>query len=163
MSNIDELTERAEKARGKKAAFGPDIPLESYTSNAPAHKKILTLKTLLSNYQSQSLGVGIDAKEDERSGSYFQLDTSVVYSKTSAQDVEVLSVTEAFEKYDWLKDYWWKTVAVDADKYTAQAALNFSNGYFIRAKAGTKTILPIQACIPSPREPVTKRAQHHHC
>src|SRR5660398_228941 len=105
MSNIDELTERAEKARGKKAAFGPDIPLESYTSNAPAHKKILTLKTLPSNYQSQSLGVGIDAKEDERSGSYFQLDTSVVYSKTSAQDVEVLSVTEAFEKYDWLKDY----------------------------------------------------------
>src|SRR5665647_3794324 len=91
MSNIDELTERAEKARGKKAAFGPDIPLESYTSNAPAHKKILTLKTLPSNYQSQSLGVGIDAKEDERSGSYFQLDTSVVYSKTSAQDVEVLS------------------------------------------------------------------------
>src|SRR5450756_1060582 len=80
MSNIDELTERAEKARGKKAAFGPDIPLESYTSNAPAHKKILTLKTLPSNYQSQSLGVGIDAKEDERSGSYFQLDTSVVYS-----------------------------------------------------------------------------------
>jgi hypothetical protein len=71
MSNIDELAERAEKARGKKAAFGPDIPLESYTSNAPAHKKILTLKTLPSNYQSQSLGVGIDAKEDERSGSYF--------------------------------------------------------------------------------------------
>ena len=38
-------------------------------------------------------------------------------------------------------------MAVDADKYTAQAALEFSNGYFIRAKAGAKTILPIQACM----------------
>ena len=35
MSKVDELTERAEKAREKKAAYGPDIPLESYTSNAP--------------------------------------------------------------------------------------------------------------------------------
>ena len=37
MSKVDELTERAEKAREKKAAYGPDIPLESYTSKAPAH------------------------------------------------------------------------------------------------------------------------------
>jgi len=34
---------------------------------------------------------------------FFQLDTSVVYSKTSAPNVEVLSVTEALDKYDWLK------------------------------------------------------------
>ncbi|MGB9370322.1 MAG: SufD family Fe-S cluster assembly protein [Halobacteriota archaeon] len=147
MSKVDELTERAEKAREKKAAYGPDIPLESYTSKAPAHEKVQTLKMLPTNYQNQSLGVGVDASEDERSGSFFQLDTSVVYSKTSAPNVEVLSVTEALDKYDWLKDYWWKAVAVDADKYTAQAALEFSNGYFIRAKAGAKTILPIQACM----------------
>jgi len=147
MSKVDELTARAEKAREKKAAYGPDIPLESYTSKAPAHEKVQTLKMLPTNYQNQSLGVGVDASEDERSGSFFQLDTSVVYSKTSAPSIEVLSVTEALDKYDWLNDYWWKAVAVDADKYTAQAALEFSNGYFIRAKAGAKTILPIQACM----------------
>ncbi|MGZ4852491.1 MAG: SufB/SufD family protein [Halobacteriota archaeon] len=147
MSKIDELTERAEKAREKKAAYGPDIPLETYTSKAPAHKKVQTLKMLPTNYQKQSLGVGIEAREEGRSGSFFQLDTSVVYSKASAQNVEVLSVTDALDKYDWLKDYWWKAVAIDADKYTAQAALEFSNGYFIRAKAGAKTILPIQACM----------------
>ncbi|HYA33572.1 MAG TPA: SufD family Fe-S cluster assembly protein, partial [Candidatus Bathyarchaeia archaeon] len=147
MPQVDELTERAKKARRKKALYGPDIPLETYTSKAPGHEKVQTLRMLPPNYQNQSLSVGVDAEETERSGSFFQLDTSVVYSKASAKNVEVLSVTEAFDKYDWLKDYWWKAVAVDADKYTAQAALDFSNGYFIRAKAGAKTIMPIQACM----------------
>ena len=40
MSKVDELTERAEKARGKKAAYGPDIPPVSYTH--------LTLPTIYS-------------------------------------------------------------------------------------------------------------------
>ena len=66
MSKVDELTERAEKAREKKAAYGPDIPLESYTSKAPAHEKVQTLKMLPTNYQNQSLGVGVDASEDAR-------------------------------------------------------------------------------------------------
>lgn len=105
MSEIDELTERAEKARTKKAAYGPDIPLEQYTSKAPAHKTVPTLQTLPPNYQSQSLGVGVDAKETDRSGSFFQLDTSVVYSKATAENLEVLSVTDALDKYDGLKEY----------------------------------------------------------
>jgi len=147
MSEVDELTERAEKARAKKAAYGPDIPLEQYTSKAPSHEKVKTLQTLPPNYQNQSLGVGVDAAETDRSGSFFQLDTSVVYSKATAENLEVLSVTDALDKYDWLKNYWWKAVSVDADKYTAQAALEFSNGYFIRAKAGAKIIMPIQACM----------------
>ena len=147
MSEIDDLTRRAEKARAKKASFGPDIPLETYTSKAPAHERVPTLKTLPPNYQNQSLGVGVDATETDRSGSFFQLDTSVVYSKATAENLEVLSVTDALNKYDGLKEYWWKAVSVDADKYTAQAALEFSNGYFIRAKAGAKIIMPIQACM----------------
>ncbi len=147
MSKVDELTERAEKARGKKAVYGPDIPLESYTSRAPAHKKVQTLKMLPSTYQNESLGVGVDAAETERSGSFFQLDTSVVYSKATAENLELLSITEALDKYDGLKEFWWKAVAVDADKYTAEAALDFSNGYFIRAKAGAKIIMPLQACM----------------
>ncbi len=147
MSKVDELTERAEKARNKKAAYGPDIPLESYTSRAPTHKKVPTLKMLPRNYQNESLGVGVDAAETERSGSFFQLDTSVVYSQATAENLELLSITEALDKYDGLKEYWWKAVAPDADKYTAEAALDFSNGYFIRAKAGAKIIMPLQACM----------------
>ena len=147
MSKVNELTERAEKARNKKAVYGPDIPLESYTSRAPAHKKVPTLKMLPPNYQNESLGVGVDAAETERSGSFFQLDTSVVYSQATAENLELLSITEALHKYDGLKEYWWKAVAPDADKYTAEAALDFSNGYFIRAKAGAKIIMPLQACM----------------
>jgi len=36
---------------------------------------------------------------------------------------------------------------VDSDKYTAHVELNQSNGYFIRALPGYKTIYPVQACL----------------
>jgi len=106
------------------------------------------------------LSVGVDAAETERAGSYFQLDTSVVYSKATSENVEVLSTTEALSKYDWLKDYWWKAVAVDADKYTAKAALELSNGYFIRVKSGAKVIMPIQACMFIARESLSQNVHN---
>jgi hypothetical protein len=51
------------------------------------------------------------------------------------------------EKYDWLADYWWRAVAVDQDKYTANVELNQYSGYFIRSLPGEKTTFPVQACL----------------
>ena len=48
---------------------------------------------------------------------------------------------------DWIKDYYWKLVAVDTDKYTAAAELGLHDGYVIRALPGSKSIYPIQACL----------------
>ena len=59
----------------------------------------------------------------------------------------MLSTSEALEKYDWLQDYWWKAVAVDTDKYTANVELHQADGYFIRALPGQKSIFPVQACL----------------
>jgi hypothetical protein len=58
-----------------------------------------------------------------------------------------MSTTEALRKYEWLKDYWWKAVDVDADKYTAQAELQQHQGYFLRALPGAKAEFPLQACL----------------
>ena len=91
--------------------------------------------------------VGIDAEEACRSGSFFQIDNSVIFSSARQSGLEVMSTTEALEKYDWLKDYWWKAVPVDADKYTAQAELKQHHGYFLRALPGAKAEFPLQACL----------------
>jgi Fe-S cluster assembly scaffold protein SufB len=58
-----------------------------------------------------------------------------------------MSTHKALEKYDWLKDYSWKLVAVDADKYTAKTYLENSDGYFIRVPAGKKSSMPVQTCL----------------
>lgn len=160
MSEVEEVKEKAKRAAEKKATYGPDIELKVYTSKAPEHEKVQELKMLSPDYQRMSLSVGVDAAEAERGGSYFQLDTSVVYSKATSENVEVLSTTEALSKYDWLKDYWWKAVAVDADKYTAKAELELSNGYFIRVKSGVKVIMPIQACLFIARESLSQNVHN---
>jgi len=46
-----------------------------------------------------------------------------------------------------VKDYYWKLVAVDADKYTSAAELELHDGYVIRALPGAKSIYPVQACL----------------
>jgi hypothetical protein len=59
-----------------------------------------------------------------------------------------MSITEALDKYDWLaRDYYWKALGVDSDKYTAYAQLNPYHGYFIRALPGVEATFPIQACL----------------
>jgi len=66
------------------------------------------------------------------------MDHSVIFSSACQSGLEVMSSTEALEKYDWLSDYWWKAVKVDADKYTAAAELHQNHGYFLRASARCK-------------------------
>jgi uncharacterized protein len=70
-----------------------------------------------------------------------------VHSSIQQEGIEVLPVDQALQKYDWMADYWWKAVAADADKYTANVALDENNGYFIRALPGQKTVFPVQACL----------------
>jgi Fe-S cluster assembly scaffold protein SufB len=91
-------------------------------------------------------GIMVD-DTSQRSGTYIQLDNRVVDSSVSQDGVEVMAVSEAWQKYDWLADYWWRAVAVDTDKYTAGVELAQGNGYFIRSLPGQKTVFPVQACL----------------
>ena len=75
------------------------------------------------------------------------MDNTPVHSSISQEGVEVMAISQALEKYDWLADYWWQAVAVDTDKYTANIELNQNDGYFIRALSGQKTVFPVQACL----------------
>lgn len=146
MSRID-LKKRGEAAAGKPAPFGPDIDLAAYSAEASAHGEVTRLTELPDEVRERALSVGVDTGEECRRGSFFQMDHSVVFAAACQSGLEVMDIRAALEKYDWLKDYWWNALAVDADKYTARAELEPHHGYFLRALPGVKAEFPLQACL----------------
>ncbi len=151
MSDVT-VKEKAKNAEKKPAAVGPDIDLAAYSAEAREHEEIQRLTGLTDEVKERAVTVGIDAEEACRAGSFFQMDHSVILSSAYQSGLEVMSTTEALAKYEWLRDYWWKAVQVDADKYTAQAELKQNHGYFLRALPGAKAEFPLQACLYMTRE-----------
>lgn len=146
---LSDLREKAERVKDKKAALGPDIDLSRYSEHIE-RGRIESLEGLSRQAKDAAVMAGIDVKEEVRSGSYIQVDHSVVYeriNKAYEGKLEIMSTTEALKKYDWLEDYYWRVVPVDQDKYTAQAELNMTHGYFIRVFPHQKPEYPVQACL----------------
>src|SRR5665647_898087 len=85
--------------------------------------------------------------EEGRSGSFLVVDISSTFLSFREKCETVLSTHKALEKYEWLKDYSWKIVQVDADKYTAKAYLEDADFYFVRVPAGKKSAMPVQTCL----------------
>jgi len=149
MYNRDQLKAKAEKAINKKSAIGPDINLDEF-DDAPVQHAYLAdedLCELPEQEQKRLIMAGMDVTQKERGGTYFQKDTQVIHCHTQQEGIEVIPITKALEQYDWIEEYYWKLVAVDADKYTAAAELGLHDGYVIRALPGSKSIYPVQACL----------------
>jgi len=140
--------DKAAAAINKPAAAGEDIDLNRYTNPEKELPYQADLSSLPNQDKQQMLGAGVvlDSPK-ERSGTFLQMDNTPVHFSAQQEGVEVMSTSEALKKFDWLQDYWWKAVAVDADKYTANVELNQADGYFIRALAGQKSVFPVQACL----------------
>jgi len=140
--------DKAKAAAAKKATFGEDIDLGIYVSSAEEQPYQPDPSKLPAKTKKRMLESGIILDEpDKRTGTFIQMDNAPVHSSVRQEGVEVLAVSQALEKYDWLSDYWWQAVAVDTDKYTASVELNQYNGYFIRTLPGFKTVYPVQACL----------------
>ncbi|MEL7671164.1 SufD family Fe-S cluster assembly protein [Methanobacterium sp.] len=144
--------ERAKKAHEKKALYGEDIDLEKFIKEeAGEHERVERAVEIPKKVQDTLLKVGVDTTEKERSGTFIQMDQSGVYNASPSESVEIMGMNVALDKYGWLKDYMWKAVAPDADKYTAQTAIRESeegsSGYFIRSLPGSKEVFPLQACM----------------
>jgi Fe-S cluster assembly scaffold protein SufB len=140
--------DKAKAAASKAAALGEDIDLSNYVSSDEEHPYQADPSQLPPEAKEQMLSAGIILDDaSQRSGTYIQMDNTPVHSSISQDGVEVMAVSQALEKYNWMADYWWQAVAVDADKYTANIELNQNDGYFIRALPGQKTAFPVQACL----------------
>lgn len=146
---MTEWRDKARKSTEKKAPFGADLDLSAYNRKVREWEKT-PLSKLYDDLKKKALLTGISSNEELRCGSYFQLDHSVVFAGVKKQfegKVEIMSTKEAMQKYDWVKNYWWNAVPVDSDKYTAEAELQWDNGYFIRILPNQKVTFPLQACL----------------
>ena len=141
------LEEKAMQAREKKAGLGLDIDLEAYQSEPVSHDYVKDLGSLSEDDKKRMILAGVDAEEKDRSGTYVQKDTAVIHAQSKQEGLEVMPIKQALKECDWIQDYYWKLVAVDADKYTARAQLDLHDGYVIRALPGSKVIYPVQACL----------------
>lgn len=146
MQDMPDIKDKARAARSKKAAYGTDVDLESYESEARPQEAVSDAEDLPGVVKKAALDVGVKL-DAEASGEFVQMDQTPVVAKSLYEGVEIMDIASALEKYDFLQDYWWKLVAPDADKYTADVAAAPAAGYFIRAKKGTKTVFPVKSCL----------------
>ncbi|MCL2156788.1 MAG: SufD family Fe-S cluster assembly protein [Methanobrevibacter sp.] len=153
MLNVQNALQKAEKAKNKKAAIGSDIDMSNFTKESKEeHGTVENIEDVPKKVKKTLLQVGVDSAENERAGSFLQMDQSNIYSSSISKSIELMNLESALDKHSWLSDYMWNVVSPDADKYTAQTALREStedtkSGYFIRSLPGTKEVFPMQACM----------------
>ncbi len=153
--------EKARAAATRPAALGEDIDLSRYTGTDSEHAYRQDPSALPAAVKERMLQAGVMLEDtSQRSGTYLQMDNMPVHSSTAQEGVEVIPVSQALEKYDWMPDYWWQAVAVDQDKYTANVELHNFDGYFIRALPGQKTLFPVQACLYLAREKMVQNVHN---
>ena len=139
--------DRVKEALNKKGAFGPDVDLSEF-EEASIEKKIDDLIDADKDTRQLMEHIGVVADEANRTGTIMFIDNSMSHcSNKVPEGVELMSTKEAFAKYDWVKDYYWKAVDPEKDKYTAKTYLEEADGYFIHVKKGQKIKDPIQSCM----------------
>jgi Fe-S cluster assembly scaffold protein SufB len=140
--------DKARAAEAKPAAFGEDIDLSKYTSSTEAQPYQPDPSKLPARAKKRMLEAGVILDDPgQRTGTFIQMDNALVHSSAKQEGLEVMAVSQAFDKYEWLSDFWWRAIAMDTDKYTASVELKQYNGYFVRILPGYKTIYPVQACL----------------
>jgi len=156
---MSEIKQRAEQGREKKAAFGADLNLAEFSRQAEDWSYDPDYRQFSAAERSRLLTAGIELTDVDHAGTFLQADRAIVHCKTRQPGVEVLPLTEALSRHDWVREHLWRLVAVDADKYTASAELDLDNGYFIRALPGAKIKQPVESCLYLRTE---RFAQHVH-
>ena len=138
----DGLRERALQALRRPGRYGPDVDVEKFLS-AERGRGDGAEEAL------EKLGLGKDALQ--RAG-YMQINEEIVRSVMARmlerQGVVVLPLYEALEKLPWARDYYWRAVPVDTDKYTASVEVYGKRlGYFIYVPPGVRVEQPIYTCL----------------
>ncbi|MFA4903971.1 MAG: SufD family Fe-S cluster assembly protein [Desulfobaccales bacterium] len=144
---MSQIKERAEQSRHKKAAFGTDLKLEDFSRQGGSWDYDPDYRQFSPEERSRLLTTGIELTDEDHAGTFLQADKTIVHCQTRQPGVEVLPITEAVSRHDWVKNLLWSLVAVDADKYTAETELELDNGYFIRALEGQKIAQPVESCL----------------
>jgi hypothetical protein len=144
---MSEIKERAGQSREKKALLGQDLDLQQFSRQGGAWEYDPDYRGFSPEERSRLLATGIELTDADHAGTFLQADRAIVHCRARQPGVEVLPITEAAERHDWVPEHLWRLVAVDADKYTARTELDLDNGYFIRAQAGARVAQPVESCL----------------
>jgi len=146
----EELKEKAKRSLNKRPPYGPDVNLGVFLWDKGG-KAYRNLSTLPQPILERAKVTGIDVKEERVGGTYFQLDFDVLRAKLAKDfkraGVYLMSVEEALTEFEWARNYYWKALPVDTDKYTAITELKGSHGYFIYVPPKVKVSKPLQTCL----------------
>lgn len=120
----------------------------AYRVDAPSRPYVDNPAGMPDEVKSRMLDVGVVADgAAKRSGTFVQIDHTPVHISLLEDGIELMSVRDALQKHSWVSDLLWRAVDAGADRYTSFVDQPDSNGYFIRALPGKKTLLPLQACL----------------
>ncbi|ACB39886.1 SufD family Fe-S cluster assembly protein [Pyrobaculum neutrophilum] len=134
---LEEVRERAKAALGRPAPYGPDVDVAQFgDGGGPAGEGAV----------AEAAGrVGVSAGAPAY---YIQGDNAYFRYLSRLPGVEVYRVEEFADAHpDLAREYLWRLVPPDLDKYTAVAALRGVGGYVVRVKAGAKVREPVLACL----------------
>ena len=133
---LEAVKERARRALDKPAAYGPDVDISVFRDGGTADE---------ASVAKVAEAVGVSPKAQ---AFYIQADNAYFRYLSRIPGVEVYKLEEFAEAHrDLAKDYLWRLVPPDYDKFTAAAALRGVGGYVIRVKSGVKVESPILACL----------------
>lgn len=139
---------RRRKTKGKVPQISKTrVDIKSYKPSSSPKTYLEDLRKVGADQRKKMLATGVDLSQKGRSGTYIQMDHSVIHSNSLYPGLEVMSTTEALKRYEWVDNYFWKVVSVDADEFTKQADTRPHHGYFLRALPGVKAVYPLQACL----------------
>jgi len=141
-------TVKAQRALGKPAPPGDDIDLDAYSQAAEEHPYQEDPSHLPPQDKERAMEAGVMLDDrSQRSGTFLQINHSVVHCKAAQEGLELMPSTEALGKYPWLSDYWWRAVAADSDKFTAEVERHQNRGFFVHTLPGVKLTQPVQSCL----------------
>ncbi len=126
--------------------FGSDGTLNTFDILSPT----MMPYDKLTQIDLTALGeVGVFIEGVERSGSLILRDFTSLYINSWDEGFELLSIADALNKYDWLREqYYWKAVPEDLDDITKQCASQLQpQGYFVHVYKGAKVKLPCQTAL----------------
>ncbi|QEE15063.1 SufD family Fe-S cluster assembly protein [Promethearchaeum syntrophicum] len=152
----------------KKKKDNKDIDLNEYKiENLETNQTYDSEQEIPVELKESMKKVGIEVDSD-KSGIFLQSGNKPDLCVSKVQGIELMPLKEALKKFDGsngklnLQNYFWKAVASDKDKFTAEAAINeITDGYFIHALAGKKTVFPLQSCLFIPPLPGLKQVVHN--
>ena len=135
--------ERLREVLRRPAPLGLDIDLQEF-KQAPEQRV-----EYYEDLAQASLEVGVDLDKRSKLTTFLQVDHEAIYKAVQRQfekDIELMTLEEALEKYEWLREYVWRLRSPYEDKYSAFNALHGKGGYFLRIREGRRIHLPIQTC-----------------